>query len=123
MAFRAYIRIDPRFRYLRQQAVSQFKGALKEAERRLQESRWKEALDRESECILNFLSNWEPSGQGLVVFSYRPENLWESLSLQVMVRIGSLKPHLYDRSRIGVGVCSSRRKNGNLRPNAQTKPL
>jgi len=81
----AYIRIDPRLRYLRQQATSQFKGALKEAARRLQESRWKETLHRESDYVLNFLSNWEPSGQGLVVFSCRPENLWEALSLEVLV--------------------------------------
>jgi peptide chain release factor subunit 1 len=81
----AYIRIDPRLRYLRQQAASQFKGALKEAARRLQQSRWKEALDRESEYMLNFLSSWEPSGQGLVVFSCRPENLWEVVSLEVLV--------------------------------------
>ena len=50
----AYVRMDPRLRYLRQQAATQFKGALKEAERRLQESRWKEALKRESDYVLNF---------------------------------------------------------------------
>ena len=71
----AYVRMDPRLRYLRQQAATQFKGALKEAERRLQESRWKEALKRESDYVLNFLTSWEPTGQGLAIFSCRPENL------------------------------------------------
>jgi hypothetical protein len=66
---------DSRLRYFRQRAATQFKGALKEAERRLQESRWKEALKRESDYVVNFLTSWEPTGQGLAIFSCRPENL------------------------------------------------
>jgi hypothetical protein len=32
----AYLRIDPRLRFVRQQAAAQFKGALKAAQRRIQ---------------------------------------------------------------------------------------
>ena len=55
------------------------------AQRRIQESRWRDALERESSHVLNFLSNWEPSGRGLVIFSCRPEALWEVLSLEILV--------------------------------------
>lgn len=81
----AYIRMDPRLRFVRHQAATQFKGALKEAERRIQESRWREALDREKAYVLDFLSNSEPIGRGLVIFSCRPEGLWEALALEVLV--------------------------------------
>jgi peptide chain release factor subunit 1 len=81
----AYIRLDPRLRFVRQQAASQFKGALKAAQQRLQQSRWSEALERESSHVLNFLSNWEPAGRGVVIFSCRPEGLWEVLTLEILV--------------------------------------
>jgi hypothetical protein len=67
----AYIPLDPRLRFVRQQAASQFKGALKAAQRRFQNGRWQAPLDRESPRILDFLSNWEPVGRGLVIFSCR----------------------------------------------------
>jgi hypothetical protein len=79
-----YIRLDPRLRFLRQQAASQFKGALKAAQRRIPE-RWREALERESSHVLDFLSAWEPTGRGLAIFSCRPEALWEILPLEVLV--------------------------------------
>jgi len=44
----AYVRLDPRLRFMRRQAATQFKGALKQAERRVQNGRWREALERES---------------------------------------------------------------------------
>jgi peptide chain release factor subunit 1 len=81
----AYIRLDPRLRFVRQQAASQFKGALKAAQGRIQESRWQDALERESSHVLNFLSNWEPEGRGVVIFSCRPESLWEVLRLEIPV--------------------------------------
>lgn len=81
----AYIRIDPRLRFVRQQAASQFKGALKEAERRIQDKRWREVLDRESAHVLDFLTNWEPAGRGLVIFSCHPDGLWEVLPLEILV--------------------------------------
>lgn len=81
----AYIRIDPRLRFVRQQAVSQFKGALKEAQRRVQDERWREVIERESPQVLQFLTNREPPGRGLVIFSCRPERLWEVVTLDVMV--------------------------------------
>ena len=59
----AYIRLDPRWRFLRQQAASQFKGALKAAQRQIQE-RWRDALEREASHVLDFLSDWEPQGRG-----------------------------------------------------------
>jgi peptide chain release factor subunit 1 len=80
----AYIRLDPRLRFLRQQAAAQFKGALKAAQRQIPE-RWRNALDRESSHVLNFLSDWEPTGRGLVIFSCRPEELWEVLPLEILV--------------------------------------
>jgi peptide chain release factor subunit 1 len=79
----AYLRIDPRLRFVRQQAAAQFKGALKAAQRRIQGGRWKDALERESAHVLNFLANREPAGRGMVIFSCRPEGLWENLQLEV----------------------------------------
>jgi peptide chain release factor subunit 1 len=79
----AYLRIDPRLRFVRQQATSQFKGALKAAQRRIQGGRWQDALDRESAHVLNFLANREPAGRGMVIFSCRPEGLWETLHFEV----------------------------------------
>jgi peptide chain release factor subunit 1 len=93
-----YIQLDPRLRFLRQQAASQFKGALKAAQRRIPE-RWREALERESSHVLDFLSAWEPTGRGLAIFSCRPEALWEILPLEVLV------PNLVDidtTTKIGV---------------------
>jgi peptide chain release factor subunit 1 len=81
----AYIPIDPRLRFVRRQAASQFKGAVKAARRRVQEKRWHEVLDRESAEVLSFLSNWEPGGRGLVIFCCRPEGLWEVFPLDVLV--------------------------------------
>ena len=79
----AYLRIDPRLRFVRQQAASQFKGALKAAQRQIQGGRWKDALERESAHVLNFLANREPAGRGMVIFSCRPEGLWKNLQLGV----------------------------------------
>src|SRR5919108_3413697 len=81
----AYVRIDPRLRFVRQQAGSQFKGALKLAQKRIQEPRWLACLDRESPHVLNFLSNAEPEGRGLAIFSCSPEGIWEVLPLDVLV--------------------------------------
>jgi len=81
----AYIPLDPRLRFVRQQPASQFKRALKEAQRRVQEGRWREPLDRESSHVLDFLSNWDPVGRGLVIFSCRPELIWEVLPLEFSV--------------------------------------
>ena len=79
----AYIRLDSRLRFVRQQAASQFKRALKSAQARLQIGHWQHALDRESSHVLNFLSTSEPAGQGLVIFSCRPESIWEVLPLEI----------------------------------------
>jgi peptide chain release factor subunit 1 len=81
----AYIPLDPRLRFVRHQAVSQFKGALKAAQRRVREGRWQESLDRESSHVLDFLSNSEPAGRGLVIFSCRPESIWEVLPVEFPV--------------------------------------
>jgi peptide chain release factor subunit 1 len=79
----AYIRIDPRLRYVRKQAEAQFKGALKDAQRRIQQ-RWREALEREGEHVRQFLVNWEPLGRGVAIFSSQPAGIWEVLSLDVL---------------------------------------
>jgi peptide chain release factor subunit 1 len=81
----AYIRLDPRLRFVRQQAASQFKGALKAAQGRMQESRCRDALERESSHVLKFLSSWEPAGQGVAIFSCQPESIWEVLPLEIPV--------------------------------------
>jgi peptide chain release factor subunit 1 len=81
----AYIQLNPRLRFLRQQAATQFKGALKAAQRRYRESRWQEALDRESSKVLGFLLNREPDGRGLVIFSCQPDSIWEVLPLELTV--------------------------------------
>jgi peptide chain release factor subunit 1 len=81
----AYIPLDPRLRFVRQQPASQFKRALKAAERRVQNGRWREPLERESSHVLDFLSNWDPVGRGLVIISCRPESIWEVLTLEFLV--------------------------------------
>ena len=81
----AYIPLDPRLRFVRQQPASQFKRGLKEAKRRIEDGRWREALERESSHVLDFLSNWDPGGRGLVIFSCRPESIWEVLPLEFLV--------------------------------------
>lgn len=81
----AYIRLDPRLRFLRRQALAQFKGALKKAERHIDRDRWQEALARESAEVTNFLSNTDFPGRALVIFSCRPEGIWETLHPDVLV--------------------------------------
>jgi peptide chain release factor subunit 1 len=81
----AYIRLDPRLRFLRRQPVSQFKGALTAAQRQYHGSRWQGALERETPYVLDFLSRWEPSGRGLVIFSCHPADIWEIFPLDVLV--------------------------------------
>ncbi len=44
----AYIRLDPRLRFVRQQAASQFKGAAKEARQRIEREQGQDVLERES---------------------------------------------------------------------------
>jgi hypothetical protein len=51
----AYIPIDPRLRFVRQLAAAQFKGAVKAAERRIKDERWRDVLERESRKVVNFL--------------------------------------------------------------------
>ena len=81
----AYICLDPRLRFVRQQATLQFKGALKRAERELTDGAWREALEREGAAVLKYLANAEPPGRGLVIFSCQPDGLWEALQLDVPV--------------------------------------
>lgn len=59
----AYVRLDPRLRFVRQQAASQFKGAAKEAQQRIEQQRWRDALERESSHVLDFLSGWDRQGE------------------------------------------------------------
>jgi len=72
----AYIHMDPRLRFVRLQGLIQFKGAVKKFETRREAARWREALDRESARVLDYLSTLEPAGQGLAIFSCQPEGLW-----------------------------------------------
>ncbi|HWO42297.1 MAG TPA: Vms1/Ankzf1 family peptidyl-tRNA hydrolase, partial [Candidatus Eisenbacteria bacterium] len=80
----AYVRLDPRLRFVRRQAVTQFKSALQHARSRVPE-RWQAALERESARVVGFLTDWEPAGRGIVIFSCTPENLWEVRTLDVLV--------------------------------------
>ena len=70
---------------MRQQAASQFKGAAKEARQRIEREQWQDVLERESSHVLDFLSDWESTGRGLVIFSCRPEGIWEVLPLEILV--------------------------------------
>jgi peptide chain release factor subunit 1 len=81
----AYIPLDPRLRFVRHQAASQFKGALKTVQHRVQGSRWQEPLERECSHVLDFLSSSEPMGRGLLIFSCRPDSIWEVLPLEFLV--------------------------------------
>ena len=81
----AYVRLDPRLRFVRQLAASQFKGAAKEARQRIELERWRDALERESSHVLDFLSGWEPTGRGIVIFSCRHQGIWEVLPLEILV--------------------------------------
>ncbi|MGH7826295.1 MAG: Vms1/Ankzf1 family peptidyl-tRNA hydrolase [Candidatus Binatia bacterium] len=81
----AYIKIDPKFRHFRTHHLTQFKSAMKLAERRLQSSRWLDALRRESDNVLEFLDRWTPHGRGLVIFSSLPGEIWQQFELEVAV--------------------------------------
>lgn len=78
-----YLRITPRLMYDRNFPATQFKGALKRTAKRLQREQWQQALDRESEKILNFLETWKPRLRSLVIFSSQPSEIWEVIELDV----------------------------------------
>jgi peptide chain release factor subunit 1 len=81
----AYIRVDPRRIFDRRHPLTEFKGAVKDYERRGIEARWRAALEREKDRILGYLETWNPSGRGLAIFSSRPAGLWEVVPLDVLV--------------------------------------
>jgi peptide subunit release factor 1 (eRF1) len=81
----AYIDLDPSLRFVRRLVVAQFKGALKAAQRRVQDTRWREALERESARVLDYLSGWEPKSRGLAIFSCGPASIWEVVPVNFSV--------------------------------------
>ena len=81
----AYLSLDPRLRFMHRQAATRFKGSLKKAQRRLGNSRWREALERESSRVLDFLSESDPAGRGVVIFASEPDSIWEVLPLEFAV--------------------------------------
>lgn len=81
----AYIRVDPRRIFDRRHPLSEFKGAVKDYERRTIEERWRAALEREKERILRYLETWNPSGRGLAIFASRPAGIWEVVPLDVLI--------------------------------------
>lgn len=80
----AYIKIDPRLGYDPNQPIAKFKGACKRFARQADE-RARRALRREEENILMFLEEWKPHGRALVIFACRPDDIWETVELDVMV--------------------------------------
>ncbi|MDO8611235.1 MAG: Vms1/Ankzf1 family peptidyl-tRNA hydrolase [Dehalococcoidia bacterium] len=79
-----YIKVDPHLAYERAQPAMKFKGAYSRARREADE-RTMAILEREHDRILSFLEDWKQSGRGLAIFASRPDNLWETQSLDVMV--------------------------------------
>lgn len=80
-----YLKIDPRLGYDRGQAVAKFKGALSRFQRTAADDDQLAVAEREKDRVLSFLEQGPPSGRGLAIFSSQPSDIWEVVSLDVMV--------------------------------------
>jgi peptide chain release factor subunit 1 len=80
-----YLKLDPRLAYDRGQAQAKFKGALRRFERATEDEALRSVAEREKDRVLSFLEQLSPSGRGLAVFSSQPADVWEVVSLDVMV--------------------------------------
>ena len=80
----AYIKVDPRLSYERNQPEMKFKGAFSRA-RRDADERGKEILDRERDRILRHLADWKQEGAGIVIFASTPADIWEVVLLNAAV--------------------------------------
>ena len=81
----AYLKIDPHLMHDPSQPLVKFKGAAKRFLRRAPEARWRKALERERDRILQYLESWPPRGRALAVFAGTPDHIWEALPLGVPV--------------------------------------
>jgi peptide chain release factor subunit 1 len=80
----AYIKLDPQLAYDRRQAEAKFKGASTRFARGAGR-RWRPVLEREKDRVLEHLRGVQPNGRSIVIFSCRPDNIWEAIQLDVMV--------------------------------------
>lgn len=80
----ASIKLDPRLGYERGQAAMKFKGAYARAARAADE-RELAVLQREHDRVLDFLTTSAPGGQGVIIYSSTPGDIWEVYPLDVMV--------------------------------------
>jgi peptide chain release factor subunit 1 len=80
----AYIKVDPRLAYERNQPSMKFKGAFARARRNADE-RTIGVLDRERDRILEYLDDWEQHGKALVIFASTPAGVWEAIELDVAI--------------------------------------
>lgn len=78
------IKIDPRLGYRRGQPAMKFKGAYARAARGADAGDLA-VLEREHDKVLNFLKDYAPRGQGVIIYSSTPDDIWEAYSLDVMV--------------------------------------
>lgn len=81
----AYIKVDPRLMYQPGYPEVELKSALKAAESRIKQPKWKEAFKRERQRVLEFISEWKPSGRGLAIFTCSPARIWEVVHLNVVI--------------------------------------
>jgi peptide chain release factor subunit 1 len=80
----AYLKLDPRLRYLRRQALVKFGGAAARFSRSAND--WqREVLDRETPRILRFLRKENFGGRAVVIFSSEPDGIWRVVQLDVLV--------------------------------------
>lgn len=80
----ASIKIDPRLGYERGQPAMKFKGAYARAARSARAGEL-EVLEREHDRVLDFLKEYPARGQGVIIYSSTPEEIWEVFPLDVMV--------------------------------------
>ncbi len=80
----ASIKLDPRLGYERGQAAMKFKGAYARAARAAGE-RDLAVLEREHDRVLHYVTTSAPRGQGLIIYSSTPDDIWEVFALDVMV--------------------------------------
>ncbi len=79
-----YIKLDPRLRDHRAQAVSKFKGALSRFLRDATAVQI-DIATREQDKILAFLEGTAPSGRSMAIFSSQPAGVWEAIVLDVLI--------------------------------------
>lgn len=80
-----YLNIPPRFGADPSYLVTAFKSNLSRAQRQIHDADQLAVLDREKDRIVQFLEDSTLSGRGVAIFACQPADLWEVVSLNVML--------------------------------------